>query len=100
MAPIWKAFSIVNTTNYVGLFEYANTVTGSVFMIFAMFGVWFISFMAMRRWGSDVSLLVSSFLTGTICILLRGSGLVGDWMAILFMVMTMVAGIMLYRGDK
>jgi hypothetical protein len=64
------------------------------------FSIFFVSFIAFRKWGNDSALAGAGFITTTLSLLLRAAGLVGDWVTLVFIFITASAGFMMYYREK
>lgn len=91
-----------NITNYTGMVEYANTVTGGVFGSSLPWLVFIVSFIGLTGFGykTEQSLVVSGYLAWVLSILMRLLGWVPDYMVVIFAVIVSVSMLLIYKSSK
>lgn len=72
------------TGGITGVWDYNNSITNGVFVPAIVFTVWVVLFITMKGygWRTSDSMSSSGFIVMMISILLRGAGLVQDWLVI------------------
>lgn len=93
----WQVWDYINTTNITGIFEYANSVTGNMFMNATCFAVFVISFTLFRKWSDKDALAASGFVTTVLSMLLWAANLINAYILVLFFLITAVGVFMQSR---
>lgn len=97
--PLWTTFTEPNITNYTGMINYANDVTGDVFGMTFPFMIFIISFIAMSKYPPEKSIVASGFITTVLSVLLRMLGIVPDNIVVLVIVITGAAAAFFFRKE-
>lgn len=95
MAP-WTSIAMVNTSSYVGLMQYANSVTENMFGTLVCFTLFIIFFVGFRRYREDIAFATAGVIMAVLSILLRATGLVGDWLVVLFIFVGAAGSLLMY----
>jgi len=82
-------------TSFVGFFGYMNDITGDMFWIVTLLGIFLISLIFLLRFGFDDALLPSIFITTVLSVLMRVGNLVPDWFVGFLIIVS--ALVVLYR---
>lgn len=93
----WDVIEYINTTNITGLFQYANDVTGSLFMSAITFAIFIVAFTVFRKWSDKDALAASGFITAVLSMFMWAGGLIGAELVILFFLITGVGMFMQTR---
>lgn len=88
-----------NTNNVLGLFEYANHVTGDLFMNLLVISMYFIMILALKRYDFVQSIWVSSFVMFLTSSFLAMTGLVTVFMPIFFIAIVAFIALRTYTAD-
>lgn len=92
-----------NWTNVTDLAQtpgLANIVTGGLFWITMLFIIALILFMILNRYGSEVSLLLSSFLSLMIGYFMLISGLINPYYYFIFLAVCVIMAVIIYWGGN
>lgn len=80
-----------NVTQFGQLFTYANSVTGDLFGMLILFGIWVIFFLAFQKGRPSHALTAASYLTLVLGVFLWSFGIVGATPIIVLVVATLVS---------
>ena len=96
----WTPYATANgTTDFTEAMQYANTATGDIFGIAVLASIFLIVFVGgSGRGNDDLSLAGAAFLTTILSILMAAFDVVGDWVAVAMIFITVAAVVILYRG--
>jgi len=81
-------FPSANITDFVGFFEYANSVTDNMFMNVTLMIFWVVTFISLKHYSTEQAFSAASFICMILSTLLRITGLVSEYLVILFLIMT------------
>jgi len=90
-----------NATSLLGVFQYANTITGDLFGVMLVFGIWVLSFFALQHEAPRKSLTAASFITTLIAVVFWAAGVVGAT-AVIASILALIAsvGYMLFSEPR
>ena len=86
-----------NVTGFVSTIQYVNTVTDKMFAVFALCLIFFVTFMALKRYTTEAALASSAALTTVIAFLFLAMDLIAPHYMIIYLVLVGIGGAMLYR---
>uniref|UniRef100_A0A6M3K0I5 Uncharacterized protein n=1 Tax=viral metagenome TaxID=1070528 RepID=A0A6M3K0I5_9ZZZZ len=84
---MYNLTNLTSATTIQGIVQFANQTTGNLMMALLMISVFFIMLMVLKRWDFDRALLVSSFASFMLTILLVYAKMVNVVWALVFLIM-------------
>ena len=99
----WVPYDVVggNYTDFTGLIQYSNSISGDIFGIMLLVSAFIVIFMAGSTKGKiDVGLSSAMFVTTILSYLLVAMGGVGDWVAWTMTILLVASVVVLYRGGE
>jgi len=88
-----------NATRFYHLFEFANTATSDWFGVAVCVLIWVVGFFALKNYDTPRAFAFASTVTAVLSILLMAAGIVGGYMVALFVIMSAMSVIYLYRAS-
>lgn len=96
----WTSFPEPNVTNYTGMLNYANEVTGFMFGNFLVFAIFIVAFISLRNYPTGKAFAVSSYITFVLSMLLTILGLTAAYMPVFFFVFSLVGAAFIWKKER
>ena len=97
---MYNLTNLTSATDISGVVMFANEVTGNLLLTLLLMSVFFILLMVLKRWDFDRALLVSSFASFMIGMLLMYAKMVALVWPLIFLVMTAMTGLYMMMSNK
>jgi len=92
----WTPYPAPNATGIQDLLSYANVVTDNMFGLLMLITIFAIAFISMKQYPTEKALTASSFMTMLTSYLFYVLGLIGSHIMLIFTVLTVVLGFLLF----
>jgi hypothetical protein len=98
MPYVWNAsYPDPNITGFYPMMDYANTVTSGAFGMGLMLGIFATFYIIFRRYGDMEAFATSSFIATVLGGILRSGNMIADWVFVLFIMMTGISIVLMWR---
>jgi len=88
-----------NATRFYHLFEFANTATGDWFGIAFVVLIWVVGFFSLKNYDTPRAFAFASTIAAVLSIFLRAASLIGNYVPALFIIMSAISVIYLYKAS-
>jgi len=89
-----------NADNILGLFEYANFVTGDMFVVMIVISMYFILILALKRYDFVQAIWASSFVMFFVSAFLTAAGLLTTFAPLFFLTVVAIISVRTYTADQ
>lgn len=93
---VWTEYPYPNATSTFGVMQYANAVSNGVFGLSIVTAIWFVLFIAFRRYGDAAAFTSANFITLIVSAILWSVGLADEKVVIILGVLLGVSVMMLW----
>ena len=87
-----------NATRLYELFTFSNTATGDWFGVAICVLIWVVGFFALKNYDTPRAFAFASAVSAVLSILLMAAGLVGGYLVALFVIMSAVSVVYLFKA--
>ena len=100
MTDIYNLTNVSSSANFLEMTQHANTLSGGWFGNLALISFCLIMFISTRSSSIATKTTTALFITTIVGMLLRVTGLVGDYILFVFVALTAGSFVMLYRSKS
>jgi len=96
----WVPYDVANGsyTDFTGLMEYANSITGDLFGIMLLGSIFFVLFIGLSTRDDSTALAASMFITTIASYIMAAANIVGDFVA--YAMTMLLVGAVILQGKK
>lgn len=91
-------YPMPTATDFLGLFKYANTVTGNIFGLWMVFAFYFIVFISLKNYPTEKAFASANFTTAVFSYFLSVVGLIPLYVVLIPTVLSVVSLFILWKG--